>query len=180
VICRVCGGTFLSTRFDAITCSSTCRQRLRRGQAFAYLANLSLSERRAERKWHRAHDARIAAEKRANAAQRELRDIRRRQREERRAMQRKRAIAEALGMQMLEQMGLEEKRRRRKMLGSVAAVVGLFAKEGREIAAQAIADFLNMPQDYPCEAVAEMLDELKADGEYDRIVAEGLTTRKGD
>ena len=101
----MCGISFRPVRFDAITCSSTCRQRLRRGQAFAYLAGLSASKRRAERKWHAAHDRYIEREKRAGAAARERRDKGRPKREERRAMKRKRAIAEALGMRMLEQAG---------------------------------------------------------------------------
>ena len=58
--CRVCGLAFRSRRFDAITCSSTCRQRLRRGQALAYLAGLSKAMQTAERKKHAALDGEIA------------------------------------------------------------------------------------------------------------------------
>ena len=105
MFCRVCGISFRSERFGAITCSSTCRQRLHRGQAFAYLAGLSPRERRKAREWHRAYDAWIAAEKRATAAERKRRAKGRPQREERRAMKRKRLVAEALGMRMLEQAG---------------------------------------------------------------------------
>jgi hypothetical protein len=109
VICRVCGTSFRPERLGAITCSSTCRQRLRRGQAFAYLASLSPGKRRAERKWHAAYARDLAREKSANAAERERRAKGRPQREERRAMKRKRAIAEALGMRMLEQAEAEGK-----------------------------------------------------------------------
>jgi hypothetical protein len=59
--CRVCGLSFRSRRLDAITCSSTCRQRLRRGQAFAYLEGLNKSQQKAERKRHEALDKLIAA-----------------------------------------------------------------------------------------------------------------------
>jgi hypothetical protein len=58
--CRVCGLRFRSRRFDAITCSSTCRQRLRRGQAFAYLEGLPKGQQKAERKRHAALDKLIA------------------------------------------------------------------------------------------------------------------------
>jgi hypothetical protein len=50
--CRVCGRQFRSRRFDALTCTSTCRQRLKRGQAFAYLGGLDV-----ERRVHETHDA---------------------------------------------------------------------------------------------------------------------------
>ena len=58
--CRVCGLDFRSRRFDAITCTPTCRQRLRRGQAFAYLEGLSKREQKAERNRHEALDKLIA------------------------------------------------------------------------------------------------------------------------
>jgi hypothetical protein len=59
-VCRVCGLEFRSRRFDAITCSSTCRQRLKRGQAFAYLDGLPKHQRKTERHYHAAHGERIA------------------------------------------------------------------------------------------------------------------------
>jgi hypothetical protein len=40
-ICRVCGRAFPSPRRDAITCSGTCRSRLKRGAELTYLAELS-------------------------------------------------------------------------------------------------------------------------------------------
>jgi hypothetical protein len=58
--CRVCGLRFRSRRLDAITCSSTCRQRLRRGQAFAYLEGQDKRQQKAERKRHEALDKLIA------------------------------------------------------------------------------------------------------------------------
>jgi hypothetical protein len=59
--CRVCGLRFRSRRIDAITCSSTCRQRLKRGQAFAYLEGEDRRLQKAERKRHEALDEQIAA-----------------------------------------------------------------------------------------------------------------------
>jgi hypothetical protein len=58
--CRVCGLGFRSRRFDAITCSSTCRQRLRRDQAFAYLADLPKGQQKKECARHEALDKLIA------------------------------------------------------------------------------------------------------------------------
>jgi hypothetical protein len=68
VVCRVCGIHFSSPRCDAITCSTTCRQRLRRGQAFAYLTHLSTREQRAERRYHEAMDEARATDRKARAA----------------------------------------------------------------------------------------------------------------
>jgi len=47
--CRVCGVGFATSRYDAKTCTSTCRQRLHRGGDLAYLAALKSHERRAHR-----------------------------------------------------------------------------------------------------------------------------------
>ena len=77
VTCRVCTQEFASPRCDAITCTDTCRQRLKRGQAFAYLAGLSKAEQRAQRRYHEARDASIAAHKQAVAATRRVRDLKR-------------------------------------------------------------------------------------------------------
>jgi hypothetical protein len=38
--CRVCGQQFRPVRFDALTCSTTCRMRKTRGADLAYLATL--------------------------------------------------------------------------------------------------------------------------------------------
>lgn len=40
------------------------------------------------------------------------------------------------------------------------------------MSAQAMADFLNMPVQYPVDVIAEALAELKESGEYDRVVPE--------
>jgi hypothetical protein len=49
--CRVCGLRFTPKRFDALTCSSTCRQRLHRGGDGAFLAALPRDERADKRRW---------------------------------------------------------------------------------------------------------------------------------
>ncbi len=59
--CRVCGLSFRSRRFDAITCSSTCRQRFKRGHAFAYLEGMTNRKQKSERERHAALDEHIVA-----------------------------------------------------------------------------------------------------------------------
>jgi hypothetical protein len=61
VICRVCGIRFAASRSHAITCTPTCRQRLHRGEAFAYFAGLSINQRHAEREYHAERDHLIAS-----------------------------------------------------------------------------------------------------------------------
>ena len=68
---RVCGELFRPVRFDAITCTDTCRKRLQRGGAFAYLADLSPKERRAERKRHALRDQTITSTRKAMAERRD-------------------------------------------------------------------------------------------------------------
>jgi hypothetical protein len=60
-----------------VTCSSTCRQRLRRGGAFAYLAKLTAKKRQLELRRHGHIDARRRGEKEARAGLRRARDERR-------------------------------------------------------------------------------------------------------
>jgi hypothetical protein len=49
----------------------------------------------------------------------------------------------------------------------------LFAKERRnDMSAEAIADLINMPDNYPVEEIRLALDQLRASGDYDRIVNE--------
>jgi hypothetical protein len=55
--CRVCGFEFTPSREDAVTCTSTCRQRLRKGQEFAYFEALTRKQQRIERDLHAALDA---------------------------------------------------------------------------------------------------------------------------
>jgi hypothetical protein len=50
--CRVCGEPLGSARFDALTCSSTCRMRRYRGADLAYLADLPEAQAGARRFVH--------------------------------------------------------------------------------------------------------------------------------
>jgi hypothetical protein len=65
-LCRVCGSEFTSRRFDSVTCTSTCRQRLWRGYAFAYLSGMTDQQQQAEREKHERIDLYIASKKRLN------------------------------------------------------------------------------------------------------------------
>jgi hypothetical protein len=52
-------------------------------------------------------------------------------------------------------------------------VLKLFAEQRRnDMSAEAMAEFLAMPDNYPTEAIAHALDQLRATGDYDRIVSE--------
>jgi hypothetical protein len=83
LVCRVCGIEFTAPRFDAKTCSSTCRTRLRRGGDLAYLNDPSLGKRvqRTAREMHAAYDALRAAHRASVAATRAARAERRKLRE---------------------------------------------------------------------------------------------------
>jgi hypothetical protein len=170
--CRVCGMDFPATRPHAITCTDTCRQRLKRGQAFAYLAGLSKPEQRAQRRYHDAVDAHIAAGKEAVAATREYRDLKRAQRQKQTDKERERIVAEIVGRAYLTE---QKKQREHATCKTAASVLMLFAKERRnDMSAEAIAEFLNMPGDYPPEEIAQALDQLRASGDYDLIVNEAV------
>jgi len=173
-ICRVCGTNFPSPRCDAITCTDTCRQRLKRGQAFAYLASLSKAEQRAQRRYHEAVDASIAATKAATASRRAYRDTVRTHRQQKAEQQwereRERVVAEVVGRAYLTE---QKKQREQATLKTTASVLMLFAKERRnDMSAEAIAELINMPDDYPIEEIRLALDQLHASGDYDRIVNE--------
>ena len=163
--CRVCGNRFPVVRGDAKTCSSTCRSRLRRGQAFAYLEGLSAKERQAEMAYHDAHDRVVVAVKEAKAAREKVRELNR-------AARRERALIQVLGRRQLEKLEQERRRQDMKLRGVVAGVVKHFTQAGREVSPQAIVDFLKMPDAYPLETVASAIEWLKAEGHYDGIVAE--------
>jgi hypothetical protein len=77
--CRVCGQQFRSVRFDAVTCSTTCRSRMRksRGQDLAYLDGLPPDQARARRMLHAADADAIFIAKLATASRREGRRERR-------------------------------------------------------------------------------------------------------
>jgi len=49
----------------------------------------------------------------------------------------------------------------------------LFAEQHRnDMSAEAIAEFLDTPDDYPADEIAQALDQLRASGDYDLIVNE--------
>ena len=81
-----------------------------------------------------------------------------------------RAFAEAIGRAYLKE---QQQHREQAVLATVAGMLVFFTRERRnDMSAQAMADSLAMPDDYPVEAIAKALDQLRATGDYDRIVAE--------
>jgi hypothetical protein len=179
--CRVCGLSFPATRPHAFTCTDTCRQRLKRGQAFAYFASLSKDQQRAERRYHDAVDAHFALAKASVAATREYRDLKRAQRQEQADREQERAKRERerewerIGFEIVGRGVIAEQKKQREQAArsAVASVLMLFAKERRnDMSAEAIAELINMPDDYPLEGIALALDQLRASGDYDRIVNE--------
>ncbi len=50
--CRVCGTVFRPERWDALTCSDTCRSRRMRGQDLAYVADLPEAQQAKHRELH--------------------------------------------------------------------------------------------------------------------------------
>src|SRR5260370_18325341 len=50
--CRVCGTVFRPERWDALTCSDTCRSRRGRGQGLAYVADLPQAQQAANPELH--------------------------------------------------------------------------------------------------------------------------------
>jgi hypothetical protein len=121
LVCRVCGRDFVAPRFDAKTCSSTCRQRLRRGGDLAYLAGLGKRQQRAERKLHEAWDALKVAHRNDVAAERAER---RKLREQKAEEKKQRFLDETIGRFHREQRAAGGKKRQRQ-------VQLLFAKERR-------------------------------------------------
>jgi hypothetical protein len=75
--CRVCGQRFTPKRFDALTCTSTCRQRLRRGGDGEYLKALSGEDLEFAQEHHETVRAILPKLKQARANVREERDARR-------------------------------------------------------------------------------------------------------
>jgi hypothetical protein len=75
--CRVCGQPFQLVRFDALTCSTTCRIRKSRGLDLSYLAALPPDQARARRMLHYAIDSDIFIARMAGASRREGRQARR-------------------------------------------------------------------------------------------------------
>jgi len=93
----VCGQFFTPVRLDAVTCSSTCRQRRHRGGDLAYLAGLISWEQREQRQWHDAVAADIQTHKDEKAAMLKRREANRQRRQER-------LLIEALGRAELEKL----------------------------------------------------------------------------
>ena len=71
--CRVCGLEWRPTRFDALTCTDACRQRLCRGQDLAYLKDWPPDVARARRFVHEATVSAIETRKAVAAMKRERR-----------------------------------------------------------------------------------------------------------
>jgi len=168
LVCQVCGSQFTASRFNARTCTSACRQRLRRGQEFAYLAGLTKRQQRAGREMHAAYDKLKAAHKAIEAKL----EARRQQAE----LKLERAIAELTSKitalanfaallrsrEQLKKLREEQGRQRQRMRSSVAGVLKLFDQQRRnDRSAQAIAAFLDMPEYFPVEVVRELLAELQ-------------------
>jgi hypothetical protein len=173
LVCHVCGRNFTASRFDARTCTSTCRQRLRRGQGFAYLAGLTKRQQRAGREMHAAFDELKAAHKDHVAATRKAREA---EREARCQQERERTIAELAskitalasfaaflrGRKQFKKLREEQEQQRQRMRGLVAGVLKLFDRQQRnDRSAEAIAAFLDMPEYFPVEVVRELLAELQ-------------------
>jgi hypothetical protein len=82
-----------------------------------------------------------------------------------------RLLVEVLGRQALTQLQDEQRRQRRKMLGTVASMLKLFVQEQRaDTSSEAIAA---MPDQFPAETIAELISELQTSGDYNRIVGGG-------
>jgi hypothetical protein len=75
--CRVCGQQFQPVRFDALTCSTTCRMRKSRGGDLGYLASLLPYLVETRRSIHEADLDAIATARAAGASRREGRRERR-------------------------------------------------------------------------------------------------------
>jgi hypothetical protein len=116
------------------------------------------------------------------ATTRKARDIRRRikrEEAERKADQERERILNEITGRVYRQA--EEAKRRHAGRATVAACIKHFVMERRnDFSAEAIAAMLDMPDAYPVEFVAEILDNLKASGDYDRIIAEKTGTGVGD
>jgi hypothetical protein len=174
-VCRVCGINFTAPRFDAKTCSSTCRSRLRRGGDLAYLNHPDLPRgyKRTHRKMHAAYDAAKAAHRKAVTATRKVREedrkLKQKLKQQKADEERERLLDEITGHIYRQQQAAA---RRQGQLSSVAGCLKFLTRERRnDFSAEAIAALLDSEY-YPVEEIAERLDELKASGDYDRILAE--------
>jgi hypothetical protein len=69
--CRVCGEPFQAKRFDALTCTSTCRMRKARGADLAYLESMPAAQAGARRFVHEADLDAITTARAVAASKRE-------------------------------------------------------------------------------------------------------------
>jgi hypothetical protein len=166
---------FMPSRRDQITCTATCRQRLHRGGAFAYLAGLSPREQQRERRYH-AELERFVAEQRQQ--DREWRAEARQRRKCRAEEKHRDQLALIFGRAQLavQEQEQEQERQRRNLRMSVSGSVQLLASEGREITSATIAAIVDDPQ-FPEDEIADALAEMRASGEYDGAVARGIAMR---
>ena len=119
-----CGQSFATARTNAKTCTSTCRQRLRHGAEFAYLARLGKYARSKERAYHRSRDLNLQFARDIVAAGRNRRE------------QMNKSPANIASDPVL---NAEQQRKRRRVLDAVMAFVKLLAKQGSEITAETVA-----------------------------------------
>jgi hypothetical protein len=181
--CRVCGYEFRSRRFDAITCGATCRQRLKRGHGFAYLKGMSRRRQTAERMNHAAGDQFIEEQRQHRASVRDERAARKAKRQER---QREQLLIEAYAGMARDKMWRKQQEARRRVEMGVVGALKLFAQQRRDdMSAEAIWQFLiaarllavgnrETGDRISVEQIAEALDTLRAEGHYDRIIAEAV------
>jgi hypothetical protein len=168
LVCRVCGIEFTAPRFDAKTCSSTCRSRLRRGGDLAYVKLLSKRDQRSARKMHAEWDAEKAAH--AVYISPEGRDARRKVREQKAERERERLLDKIVGAAYRK---AEREKELTAAIKTVAAFLKLFTEQRRnDFSAEAITAAIDDAVGYPLELVTAALAELKASGDYDRILAE--------
>ena len=129
-----------------------------------------------DRALHAALDASREAEKKARAANMKVRNARQRARR----VKLEKSICARLKLEELLEMLAQpnhsdeatEGKAHQRALSAVAAVLKLFAKERRnDFSPEAVAAFLNTPLFTP-EIVAELVDALKASGDYKRILSE--------
>ena len=125
---------------------------------------------RMHERYHVTMDDARAADKKARAAQGRRRAIRREEREKRAEQERERFVAETVGRATIK---VQKQGEQRAVVATVAGTLKLFVRERRnDMSAEAMAAFLDKPHFYSADAIAAALEELRASGEYDRIVAE--------
>jgi hypothetical protein len=162
--CRVCGLWFTAARWGATTCSSTCRQRKRRGGDLAYIAGLPNREQERARAYHAEMDAVRAEYRQAVQAFAERRKLKRERRHERDL-----DYVHATAHRSL--LAKRDQEMNGKIEMTVVGVLKFFVQERRnDLSEEAIAAFLDKPEFYPVSVIAQALDRLREDGTYDRIV----------